>query len=92
MGGICGIYCPSDPASADPSALNAMLDAIAHRGVAGRHSFVDGEAGIAIGHVFSSTFQNPTCKPVPNWYKNDRYYEFYINNNDNFFYPGDEGT
>lgn len=91
MSGICGVYSPHDPSVVNSQILHKMLDAIEHRGGNGRCVFIDQEAGIAIGHVYSATFQSPEEKPSPEWVENERYVatlDGAIYNNADFVHAG----
>lgn len=69
MSGICGVFSPRHRDLASREILNKMLDAIQHRGKAARRSYVDDQAGIALGHVFAPTFQAPDEEKTPPWFE-----------------------
>lgn len=69
MSGICGVFSPRHPDLASQEILNKMLDAIKHRGRTARHSYVDDQVGIALGHVFAPAFQAPGEQKTPQWHE-----------------------
>lgn len=73
MSGICGIYSPNDPALASLDILNMMVEAIRHRGKAAQRTFVDNQAGVALGHVFAPVFRPPGQDTPPRWHADEDY-------------------
>lgn len=67
MSGICGIYSPTVALQASQEILNKMLEAIDPLSPNARRSFVDQEAGVALGRIVSPAIQRQKYEEDLNW-------------------------
>ena len=67
MSRICGVFSPKNPSLASAEILERMMAALRHGGDEAERNFVDGPAGAALGHVYTSAFLAPGEESLPLW-------------------------